>query len=83
LEEPLFLGAFFAPQKTGLSRQPQVARVPLRSIPPAEAWGTSPSYPLRESKPLRGFDFAEFRKAKLLGGLGGVWGEAPNSEKRF
>jgi hypothetical protein len=36
---------------------------------------------LRESKPLRGFDFAEFAHHSR-GGLGRVWGKAPNSENQ-
>jgi hypothetical protein len=38
---------------------------------------------LRESKPLRGFDFAEFAlRANSWASLGGVWGFAPNSENQ-
>jgi hypothetical protein len=54
------LGAFFAvePQKTGLSA----------CIFFAYGKKGYRSYPLRESKPLRGFDFAEFQ-GNPLGGL--------------
>jgi hypothetical protein len=38
---------------------------------------------LRESKPLCGFDFAEFAlRANSWASLGGVWGKAPNSENQ-
>jgi hypothetical protein len=41
-------------------------------LPPAASKGYR-SDPLRASKPLRGFDFAEFHFVKLLGGFHAVF----------